>query len=936
MYKQMSLIHFKTKNGNDPDFGSNERVFVEQYDWMIQSATNLTRGQRERAEDLVHDAFVQFQVKQQNLAEIENLRGYLYAVLRNLYVSQIRRISRYPIQQLSILDHDSAVAGLRDRDFRDQLQAMSQLVKACEFACYRKETAGTASIFILRYFHGYYPDEIARLLGTERSKVDKWLARGRSEAKSYLADPYTLPRRNGNSKGPNGTEIENPAFFLGRFRSTIFESCTSPCAEAKQGGALVEITIGTANLAHLVSCPSCLDRRSKHRGLPGLGERALDDSHTRDDRKLPPEDGGGEAGSRTMSSPGASAKRSKSDRLRQIRGRTKDVLTHQPSEISIAVDGYIRTSHVIKSGDNVLSLALDNKEQPEFVEILSGHGVRFLLLDCLDLSSTSPRHYQIPLDGGRSLEVEVIPDVHGPCIQVAYSEPGFESQAAEQDRSSFDDAVVFGAEIVLEPNESWLRRLWSKIAGKLHRRGIRVMSPLLAAALVFGLASIVCFLFWLQKGPSTTPEALLERAARWDRTAAQGAEAGVVYQKVRIRTAKRTFERPIYRDPRGLRTSKRQQADQDEARLEAELAIAGVNWEQPLSAVNYRNWHDRQHVEKDVLMRSDGNLLLLTTTVSGGAVAAESLTVRESDFHPVARTVTFRDSETVEIAELTYDVLPWSAVNGRSFEPLPAAPAVRLSSSSLPMRLTDAQADEAELQARLVLNQVHADTSERIEIRRGVAAVHVEGIVATEARKREISRYLSQVPHIASAIRSFQELKSQLSAGTDAANIQQVTSTPQTSPLEEYLLPKGISQDEIRETGHRLFNSSAAVSQEGNALHDLLLRFPSERISDPGRVALNKLLAAHRERLLAALQTEEQILAKMEIPSEPTTDDSADIDLHAATQRHLRLCTELLSGNDGTSRNAQRIVPELAQSIGALRTLALRARVGSTVSQTVP
>jgi len=259
-----------------------------------------------------------------------------------------------------------------------------------------------------------------------------------------------------------------------------------------------------------------------------------------------------------------------------------------------------------------------------------------------------------------------------------------------------------------------------------------------------------------------------------------------------------------------------------------------------------------------------------------------------------------------------------------------------LSSSSLPMRLTDAQADEAELQARLVLNQVHADTSERIEIRRGVAAVHVEGIVATEARKREISRYLSQVPHIASAIRSFQELKSQLSAGTDAANIQQVTSTPQTSPLEEYLLPKGISQDEIRETGHRLFNSSAAVSQEGNALHDLLLRFPSERISDPGRVALNKLLAAHRERLLAALQTEEQILAKMEIPSEPTTDDSADIDLHAATQRHLRLCTELLSGNDGTSRNAQRIVPELAQSIGALRTLALRARVGSTVSQTVP
>src|SRR6201999_2346890 len=109
-----------------------------------------------------------------------------------------------------------------------------------------------------------------------------------------------------------------------------------------------------------------------------------------------------------------------------------------------------------------------------------------------------------------------------------------------------------------------------------------------------------------------------------------------------------------------------------------------------------------------------------TTTVPGGLVEQQSLTVRDTDFHPVRRTVSLRESGTVEIAEVDFKILPWSAVNADIFEPVDTAgitaasnPARVLSFPRMPEVLTEDQLDEAELAARLVLNQLHADTGEQ-------------------------------------------------------------------------------------------------------------------------------------------------------------------------------------------------------------------------------
>ena len=59
-----------------PDDGR-ERLFTERYEGLLAWAMGLTNQQREVAEDLVQDCFVQFMLGRTRLEEIENIDGYL-------------------------------------------------------------------------------------------------------------------------------------------------------------------------------------------------------------------------------------------------------------------------------------------------------------------------------------------------------------------------------------------------------------------------------------------------------------------------------------------------------------------------------------------------------------------------------------------------------------------------------------------------------------------------------------------------------------------------------------------------------------------------------------------------------------------------------------------------------------------------------------------
>src|SRR5918998_3017230 len=98
---------------------SHEEVFLARYGPLRAWALRLTGGDAGRAEDLVHDAFVQFTFARPDLARVQNLDGYLYQMLRNLNVSRVRREQRRREDLLAVVEYDSAEFALRATDPRD-------------------------------------------------------------------------------------------------------------------------------------------------------------------------------------------------------------------------------------------------------------------------------------------------------------------------------------------------------------------------------------------------------------------------------------------------------------------------------------------------------------------------------------------------------------------------------------------------------------------------------------------------------------------------------------------------------------------------------------------------------------------------------------------------------------------------------------------------
>src|SRR6266852_4249693 len=108
---------------------NHEELFAQRYRWLMGWAMRLTNNDREQAEDLVHDTFVQFMIYRPDLDAVEeNIEGYLYTMLRNLHVSQVRRASRikettFPIADiLSISETASVETELKMAGQRTQAQ----------------------------------------------------------------------------------------------------------------------------------------------------------------------------------------------------------------------------------------------------------------------------------------------------------------------------------------------------------------------------------------------------------------------------------------------------------------------------------------------------------------------------------------------------------------------------------------------------------------------------------------------------------------------------------------------------------------------------------------------------------------------------------------------------------------------------------------------
>jgi hypothetical protein len=478
-----------------------------------------------------------------------------------------------------------------------------------------------------------------------------------------------------------------------------------------------------------------------------------------------------------------------------------------------------------------------------------------------------------------------------------------------------------------------------------HTSGVRVCSqwksayeaapsythPIFGVLATVAAGLIVCIsLWWPHSKPAMTPNVLLMRAAAWDPSMANHPSAGVVRQLVRIKAPGLVVQRTIYRDAQGERSAKQQNLADNEKHIKDDLAAADVIWDEPLSASSYREWRDQQPVRQDEITRIGQHLLVLTTTAPEGRVAAESLTMRDTDFHPVGRTVAFRDSETVEIAELDYEVLPWAAVRADRFNP-PGTPRVA-DSEFLPVphaaaRPTEGQLDLAELSARLVLNGLHADTGEQIQVIKNADGIEVRGIVDNEERKGELHRQLMELSNVKDSIVSVEALQKNAGGEEILASSMTTSVSVQPTPLAKYVTAKGGSVDVLDHQSRDLLSGALTVSQESRALTGLLNEFAAKGgLNYLSRAMLEELVFSHRTKLLLALQQERHVLdatngpadrreLKQETPHAPA--DALDALLSDA-DRNLKLCEELTTDGNLNSRSAKTIAAELAVTANQL------------------
>lgn len=455
----------------------------------------------------------------------------------------------------------------------------------------------------------------------------------------------------------------------------------------------------------------------------------------------------------------------------------------------------------------------------------------------------------------------------------------------------------------------------------------RIAAVSLGAAI--GLAiGVSGFSFWrLQGVPRISANTLLARAEKWEAPSAAG-NAGIARQRVQIKTTRQTMERSLYWDLQGKRRPKQVGLQGKEEQVRSVLARAGIDWDQPISASAYQAWHDHQPGRADRIIFASPHLLTLTTTVREGAVLEESLTVRDTDFHPVRRTVNFRDSETVEIAELDYKMLPWSAVDASAFAPIggtsqpsATAPNLVLSPPHFPETQSLDQLDETELAARLILNQLHADTGEQIDIHRSAQAVEVTGLVETDERKRELRTQLMTVPRLKISIQSVADTTRAPVSTDHVVSIQAASLPDDPSALETYLRVRGRGLNEINAVAQKLFNGALTISHESKAIVDLGTRFaPEEQRPVLMTATLADLLYSHRERLDAALRQQRMLLAETQglRASGEGASSSAGLSLADAAARNLALAKELTQTNAAATRSAETIFADMSATADML------------------
>jgi RNA polymerase sigma factor (sigma-70 family) len=827
-----------------------EQLFTERYEILLTWALQLTNQQRDEAEDLVQDAFVQFMLARTQLEEIENINGYLRRLLRNMYLSRLSRVSqRLHDSALSIADYDTFRLGWTAIEPPRRMQAAEELQQICAYACFRKESSRAGSVLILRFFLDYFPTEIASVLGSSRHCVDQWQRLARREVKLFMDDPRRLRFVDNGTTAANswtGSPSSDSDLMLA-LRGMIFSSHRGACLskhelEAAYASGKTD-ALSTSELAHIVSCRACLDAVNTMLALPRLAERYPAEDCSPDE---PPRDAGGSGGSG-----GTTAVLPK-----RFQRQLREIREHKPSELRISVNGVPLSSFKVNSDFCEFDLNLAADETVEFVEILSEQGVQLLFLSIDEEAIDSEQWAEIDLSDGRKLELCALPN-GGPRLHVVYNDPvvDFSSTGVvtESDLSSPLTLVpkarakglvdvlkwVFNREDAVEESGRTSAATSLGLLGQPQVQRRRVWSSpalltVLAAALVVG--AFLIYKTSLSSAPAATSllaqaiVAEVERASVPDQVVHQSINLEIRRSSEGALVARQTIDawenharrervqrlydesgrlvaaasqaadgtRKIYRHH--AKVSQSQGAASDSLLLDLEEV-----WQLTPSVRDF-NTMIADPAAATVEQRATSYVVNFEKerTVGASRLVKATLTLARSDLRPIEQTLVVQRGEELReykfVVTKSEQLSPKDVPNVFEIEPelLGKEPAGAAGISAvrkdagLPSTTSTSviASTELEIDVAYLLNQAKADRNEQVALTRSASgSLRVEGVVDTAERREEFLRVLSPVsnnPAVSIQIRTVAEATNQKGTA-EKQSVREVEETSNTSAVEEEL-----------------------------------------------------------------------------------------------------------------------------------------------------
>jgi hypothetical protein len=389
----------------------------------------------------------------------------------------------------------------------------------------------------------------------------------------------------------------------------------------------------------------------------------------------------------------------------------------------------------------------------------------------------------------------------------------------------------------------------------------------IAALLAVAGGSFLAFV--IRPSHSVSADEILNRAIASETTSLRATAAPVVVQKLRISINGHSITRTIYRDTRGHRTASPDKAQQDDRELaRAAYVRSALDWDAPLDAESYRRWCSRHAGTRLSVARRGADRITLETHLPSGSVTRADLTLRAHDFHAIEENLHFDDDSRLEIAELSYAVVPFGTVSQDIFgaslassQPqLPAVAALR------PMLPTRAELAQAEIEDEAVLHRLGADLGEEINVTvRGNRRIVIDGVVADDRRRQQLVAALQGIGFTAVRLSTVSELAQRSSPGARPApaTVQVMSAAPPL--LDAELSARFTDKDQRNTYVNQTLSMAQSASARAWALNRLADRHPASALAlldESSRRELRGLLLDH----VAALREDLSSLANQLSP----------------------------------------------------------------------